>query len=162
MVKLCVYCWWTCRRSCHWHRYLSPFYASYCNVHPYVFLFPMHHGSAVVQAAKFPTGTPLFMGLNVLRKKGHNVSTELETLMYVLMFTLSGGKLPWRHIESDHPHLTPVRFGVMASSFEFSHRVLKHTPNRCRDLMDRLRLLFFTPVYRTNVTCAEFIAELHL
>ncbi|DBB01130.1 TPA: hypothetical protein ACH3X1_001021 [Trebouxia sp. C0004] len=32
----------------------------------------------------FTTGTPLFMGWNVIRKKGHLVSTELESLFYVL------------------------------------------------------------------------------
>lgn len=124
----------------------------------------MHHGSVVVQAAdaEFTTGTPLFMGLNVLRKKGHNVSTELESLMYVLLFTLSDGKLPWRHMESDHRCLTSLKYGVMASSDEFSHGVLKHIPNKCCDVMDRLRLLIFTPLYRTDVTCDEFIDELHM
>lgn len=115
--------------------------------------------------AEFTTGTPLFMGLNVLHKNGHSVSTELETLLYVLIFTLSGGKLPWRHMESDHRNLTPTRYGVMSCPYEFSHKVLKHIPDKCYEVMQRLRLLFFpdhAPLYRTDVTCADFIAELHL
>ena len=64
----------------------------------------MHHGKAAVQAAhaEFTTGTPLFTGLNVLRKKSDGVIPELslETLMYVLIFTLSGVILPWHHMES--------------------------------------------------------------
>ena len=123
----------------------------------------MHHGSIVVQAADADvTGTPLFMGLNVLRKNGHNVSTELETWLYVLIFTLSGGILPWRHMDSEDRHLTSVRCGIMASSFEFSHKVLKYIPQECCDVVDRLRQLFFRPNYRTDVTCAEFIANLRL
>ena len=56
----------------------------------------MYHVSVIVQAAQaeFTPGKPLFMGLNVIRKEGHCVSTELETLMNVLMFTLSGDILP--------------------------------------------------------------------
>ncbi len=112
--------------------------------------------------AEFTTGTPLFMGLNVIRKKGHGVSTELETLMYVLIFTLSGGILPWRHMDVDDHNLTSVKYGVMASSDEFSRRVLNHIPKECWDVVDRLRKLFFIPIYRTDVTCADFIAHLHL
>ena len=102
------------------------------------------------------------MALNVMRKQGHGVSTELETLMYVLIFTLSGGVLPWRHMLSDDRNLISVKCGVMASSVEFSHRVLKYIPKECYDVVERLRQLFFTPEYRTDVTCAEFIANLHL
>ena len=124
----------------------------------------MHHDGAVVQAAhaEFTAGTPLFMALNILRKKGHGVSTELETLMYVLIFTLSGGFLPWRHMQSDDHNLTSVKCRVMASSVEFSLRVLTYIPKECCDVVDRLRHLFFAPEHRTNVTCAEFIANLHL
>ena len=124
----------------------------------------LHHDRFVVQAAQadWPTGTPLFKGLNVICKQGHCVSTELETLMYVLIFTLSGGFLPWRHMDIDNLKLTSVRSGVMTSSSEFSRRVLTYVPTACWDVLDRLRKLFFAPDYRTDVTCAEFIAELHL
>ena len=57
------------------------------------------------------SGTPLFMGLNVIRKQGHCISTELETLMYVLILTLSGGILPWRHLDIDDHRLTSVKCG---------------------------------------------------
>ena len=68
----------------------------------------MHHVSVVMQAAQaeFAISTPLFMGLNVICKQGHCVSTELETLMYVLIFTLSGGILPWRQMDIDDHSLT--------------------------------------------------------
>lgn len=60
---------------------------------PSCFPFLLHHSSVVVQAADVTTGTPLFMGLNVLWGNGHTVSTELETLLYVLIFTLAASCL---------------------------------------------------------------------
>ena len=118
----------------------------------------------VVQAAEeeVTIGTPLFMGLNVIRKQGLCVSTELETLMYVMIFILSGGILPWRHMAPDDHNLTSVRSGVMTSASEFLRRVLTRVPKECWDVLDRLRKLFFTPDYNTDVTCANFSAELHL
>ena len=86
----------------------------------------MHHGGAVQAAhAEMTIGTPLFMAVDVLRKKGHDVSTELETLMYVLIFTLSGGILPCHHMQSDNHNLTSVKCGVMACSVEFSLKSLE-------------------------------------
>ena len=130
----------------------------------FVFQVFAQHVSVVVQAAQaeFTTGTPLFMGLSVIRKQGQCVSTELETLMYVLIFTLSGGILPWRHLDIDDHNLSSVKCGVMTSSSEFFRRVLTYVPKKCWDVLDRLRKLFFTPDYSTDVTCAKFTAELHL
>ena len=130
----------------------------------FVFQVLQRHVSGVAQAAQaeFPTGTPLFMGLNVIRRQGHCVSTELETLMYVLIFTLSGGVLPWRHLDIDDHNHTSVKCGVMTSAIEFSRRVLTYIPQECWDVLDRLRKLFFTPDYSTDVTCAKFVAELRL
>ena len=82
--------------------------------------------------------------------------------MYVLIFTLSGGLLPWRHLDIDDHKLGTVKCGVMTSPSEFSRRVLAYVPEQCWDVLDRLRNLFFTPDYNIDVTCANFIAELHL
>ncbi|KAL3130716.1 hypothetical protein ABBQ38_000065 [Trebouxia sp. C0009 RCD-2024] len=121
-------------------------------------LMPLHKAAQ----AQFATGTPLFMGVNVIRKQGQCVSTELETLMYVLIFTLSGGILPWRHLDIDDHNHSSVKCGVMTSASEFFRRVLTYVPKECWDVLERLRKLFCTPDYSTDVTCAEFIAELHL
>lgn len=61
------------------------------------------------------------MGLNVIRKTGHNVSTELESLMYALIFILTGGILPWRHVAIDNHLLPAIRVGDLAAS-EFSEK----------------------------------------
>ena len=56
----------------------------------------MHHVRVVVQVAQaeFTTDKPPFVELNVIRKQCHCVSTELETLTCVLIFTLFVGMLP--------------------------------------------------------------------
>ncbi|KAL3162655.1 hypothetical protein ABBQ38_008700 [Trebouxia sp. C0009 RCD-2024] len=111
---------------------------------------------------EFPTGTPLFMAWNVIRKQGHTVSTELESLMYVLMFILSGGILPWRHVLLQDCNLAAIRYGIMASS-EFTKRLVSRTPAQCHKMLYRLRdLFFFTPGYSVAVTPDAFIAELCL
>lgn len=109
----------------------------------------------------FTTGTPLFMGWNVIRKRGHLVSTELESLLYVLIFVLTGGILPWRHTPFEDHNLAATVFGIMASD-EFSERVLKRVPRTCHDMLNRLRRLFFPADYATDVTPERFISELHL
>ena len=101
------------------------------------------------------------MGWNVTRKKGHLVSTELESLFYVLIFVLAGGILPWRHTPFEDHNLAATVFGIMASD-EFSARVLKRVPGVCHDTLNRLHRLFFSPDYATDVTPKRFISELHL
>ena len=85
----------------------------------FVFRILQHHVSGVVQAAQaeFTTGTPLFMGLNVICKQGQCISTELETLMYVLISHCL--VLPWRHLDIDDHNHTSVKCGVMTSASEF-------------------------------------------
>ncbi|KAL0020854.1 hypothetical protein WJX77_002314 [Trebouxia sp. C0004] len=109
----------------------------------------------------FTTGTPLFMGWNVIRKKGHLVSTELESLFYVFTFVVASGILPWRHTPFEDHNLAATVFDIMASD-EFSARDLKRVPGVCHDMLDRLRRLFFSPDYATDVTPERFISELHL
>ena len=70
-----------------------------------------HHVCVVVQAAESTTGTPLFMGSNVVQKQDHCISTELETLMYVCtrVDIHTGGVLPWRHMGIDDHNLTSLK-----------------------------------------------------
>ena len=82
--------------------------------------------------------------------------------MYVLIFTLSGGILPWRHLPVDDHNQTSVKSGVMASSYEFSHRVVSYIPKECWGMLNCLRELVFAPDYNTQVTCTDFVAGLHL
>ena len=110
------------------------------------------------------TGTLLLMGLNILRRKVHCVSTDLGTctLMYVLIFILSGGVLPWQHMDLDDLTLTSLRYAAMAPFHGFLKGVLCYIPRQCWDVVDRLRNLLFTPDYKRNVKCADFMAQLQL
>ena len=101
------------------------------------------------------------MGWNVICKQGHNVSTELESLMYVLIFILTGGILPWRRVAFEDHSMPSIRYGAMASS-EFSRRILSYVCVECHSMIRRLRDLFFPPGYSTDVTPDMFIAEVHL
>ena len=98
-----------------------------------------------VQAAQceFTIGTPLFMAWNVIHKQGHTVSTELESLMCVLMFILSGGVLPWRHVLLQDCNLAAIRYGIMTSS-AFTKRLVSRTPAQCHKMLYRLCNLFFS------------------
>ena len=121
----------------------------------------MHLGKAAVQAAdhNWYTLKALFMGLNVIRKKGHSVSAnyKLETLMYVFdTQILSGGILLWRHMDVDDHNLTAVKYGLMASQ----RKVPSHIPKECWDVVNRLRKLILTPgdthvTYGDTYACAE-------
>ena len=82
--------------------------------------------------------------------------------MYVFIFILTDGILPWRHVAIDDRHLPSIRFGVMASC-EFSEKVLSCVRAECHSMLSRLRDLFFSPAgYSTSVTPDMFIAQLHL
>lgn len=48
------------------------------------------------------------------------------------------------------------------ASDEFSARVLKRVPGVCHEILNRLRRLFFSPDYATDVSPERFISELHL
>lgn len=93
----------------------------------------------------YTTSTLLFMGLNILRRKVHCVSTDLGTctLMYVLIFILSGGVLPWHHMDLDDHALTSLRYAAMAPSHGFSKGVLCYIPRQCWDVCGPLAQLAF-------------------
>ncbi|KAL3163438.1 hypothetical protein ABBQ32_009814 [Trebouxia sp. C0010 RCD-2024] len=57
--------------------------------------FLLHLSSVVVQVADVTTGTPFFMGLDVLRTNGPTVITELGILLYMLYNV-------WRHPALSH------------------------------------------------------------
>ena len=65
------------------------------------------------EARGLQTGTPLFAAVSTLDGAPHTLSSELETLFNVMLYTLSGGALPWRNVAKDDPHLIHVRRGVM-------------------------------------------------
>ncbi|CAL8460901.1 g432 [Coccomyxa elongata] len=44
----------------------------------------------------WPTGTPLFMALRVLEYQEYSLTTELESLFYVLLFIATRKQLPWK------------------------------------------------------------------
>ena len=106
-------------------------------------------------------GTPLFMAVSTLDGEFHTLSSELETLFNVMLYTLSGGVLHWRGLEPEHHHLITVRRGAMLQDC-FERVILKRVDEKgCWPALERLRALFFpSGGYRTDVSCQEFLDAL--
>ena len=118
------------------------------------------HATFVVQASSAggQTGTPLFMSIAVMIGMGHSMGTELESLMYVIIFILSGGRLPWAKAHRD-----PAFFRQGTMTLCFSSRVLTRIPEQCHAWVSRLQALFFSGVYvKPSVTCQAFRAACFL
>ena len=118
------------------------------------------HATFVVQASSAggQMGTPLFMSIAVLMEMGHSVGTELESLMYVIIFILSGGRLPWAKV-----HRNPAYFRQGTMTLSFSSRVLDRIPEQCHAWVSRLQALFFSGGYvKPSVTCQSFRAACFL
>ena len=122
-----------------------------------------------VQASKGgnTTGIPLFMACNVIKDGKHSVSTELETVLYVVIFILSNSVVSWRHIPADDHLAFATRVGIMTAAFK--DKVLdKVPPNWSHGWLRRLRgNLFFSkkegePNYNPSVTCAQFLEACYL
>ena len=83
------------------------------------------------------TSTPLFMACDVMKRGKHSIGTELETVLYVIIFILSNGVVTWRHIDA-YDHLAcEARVRVMTVGFE--DRVLVKVPPSCHKWLRRLR-----------------------
>ena len=105
-------------------------------------------------------GTPLFAAVSTLDGGPHTLSTELETLFNVMLYTLSGGVLHWRGLSHKHPHLITVRRGAMLQDW-FERVILKRIDKECWPALEHLRALFFPDRgYRTDVSCQEFLNAL--
>jgi hypothetical protein len=63
------------------------------------------------------TGTPQFMSLAAIWHKVQNVSTELESLMYVLLYIATAGRLIWRTYGLQHVEAGHVKFACMTARF---------------------------------------------
>ena len=106
------------------------------------------------------TGTPLFAAVSTLDGGPHTLSSELETLFNVMLYTLSGGVLHWRGLSKEHHHLITVRRGAMLEGW-FERVMLKRVEKQCWPALQRLRGVFFPDGgYRTDVSSQEFLDAL--
>lgn len=95
------------------------------------------------------------MALQTLKGGGQSIGTELETVLYVIMYVLLGGVLPWRDYLHEGAGYIAERQGFMTLSFE--EQVLAKAPCEARAWLRRMRDLFFMQgEYDTKVTCEQF------
>ena len=101
------------------------------------------------------TGTILFCALSVLSGGVNTVSSDLESLLYVLVQVASGGKLPGRHALSPK-QVEAYKFVSFVRSFESD--VLRECKAELQPLVRDLAHLFSGGgIYRTDVTCRQFL-----
>ncbi|KAK9805547.1 hypothetical protein WJX72_004494 [[Myrmecia] bisecta] len=107
------------------------------------------------------TGTPLFMALDVMKHGKHSIGTELETVLYLIIFILGKGVVTWCHTAADDHLATSIRAGAM--TVDFQDKVLARVPSSCHQWLTRLRNLFFSNnSYDPSVTCAQFLEACYL
>ena len=101
------------------------------------------------------TGTSTFIARSALEGEGYTLSSELESLMYVLVFFAVDGFAHWGN-KPIGPAALDVKVATFADQESFKNYVL----HRCRlDLMEqvkRLRNLFWEPTYQRSITPLQF------
>jgi len=101
------------------------------------------------------TGTSTFIARSVLEGEGYTLSSELESLMYVLVFLAVDGAVHWGNMP-----IGSTALDVKVATFYEQQSFEKYVLQRCRsDLMQvvkRLRKLFWQPTYQHSVTPLQF------
>jgi serine/threonine protein kinase len=101
------------------------------------------------------TGTCTFIARSVLEGEGYSLSSELESLMYVLVFLAVDGAAHW-----GNKPIGPAALDVKVATFGEQESFDKYVLRRCRsDLMQavkRLRNVFWEPTYQRNITTLQF------
>ena len=105
------------------------------------------------------TGTSTFIARSVLEGEGYTLSSELESLMYVLVFLAVNGAAHW-----GNKPIGPAALDVKVATFSEQESFEKYVIQRCRsDLMQavkRLRNLFWQPTYKRSITPWQFCQAL--
>ena len=101
------------------------------------------------------TGTSTFIARSVLEGKGHSLSTELESLMYVTAFLAVQGHAHW-----GNKPVAPMALAFKTATFldqeNFDHFVVQRSRHELKELVNRLRDLFWKPTYQRDVTTEQF------
>ncbi len=73
---------------------------------------------AAERSEQWATGTPQFMAIHTLMKRNQDLSSELESLLYVLLHIATGGRLLWKMYRNDQREAYAVKLTAMAVEFE--------------------------------------------
>ena len=100
-------------------------------------------------------GTCTFIAQSVLAGEGYTLSSELESLMYVLVFLAVDGAAHWGNKPIGRTALD-VKVATFAEEESFSKKVLDRCHSDLKDVVLRLRNLFWQPRYQRNITHVQF------
>jgi hypothetical protein len=109
------------------------------------------------------TGTPAFMSLAVLKGQPQNESTELESLMYSMLYAATKGKLHWGACLHTDPAARDAKLAAMVVESEFEALVLSRIDDTLlKRIAKCLRALFFVSGRcLQGVQVKDFIAAIH-
>lgn len=107
-------------------------------------------------AASERTGTPAFLAVAVLEGQQQSVGSDLESLLYSLMYIAMERALPWLGLLGRAA--VDRKIACMTSNQLFSSKVLDKIPSiTLRKVVAELRQLFFLAGdYRSDVSIVEF------
>ena len=109
------------------------------------------------------TGTPLFMACSILQGEKHTVSSDLESLFYMLLFLACKGHVHWANssLWSREALSCKVHSVMVEEYFDLyvRQRCAKVQPALLAPI-DRLQKLFFAPAYNRKVSVEEFLKAL--
>ncbi len=105
-------------------------------------------------------GTPLFMARTIMEGGDHTQSSDLESLLLVLIYLGCKGHVHWANSRVGSREALPLKVYALLPGESFE----KYVRQRCRpDLLpavDSLHKLFFVPVYNREVTSQQFLGAL--
>lgn len=107
------------------------------------------------------TGTSTFIARSVLEGEGYCLSSELESLMYVLVFLAVGGVAHWGN-KRIGPSALDAKVATFAEYEGFNKYVIKRCRSDLVEVVKKLRNLFWQPSYQRSITPEQFREALGL
>lgn len=109
------------------------------------------------------TGTPAFMSLAVMNAEHQSVSTELESLLYSMLYAATKGKLHWGGYLHFDPAAYDAKVAAMVSNDRFESKVVSRIDDiLLRNVARSIRSLFFAGGrYMKGVQVESFVAAIN-
>lgn len=140
------------------HRDISVGNLVYCGEDQETFLidFGAARDADVAQSLQSITGTSTFIARSVLEGEGYSLSSELESLMYVLVFLAVNGVAHWANQRVRPAALLSTKVASFAENESFNRYVVKRCRSDLVGVVERLQKLFWQPSYQRNISPEQF------
>ena len=104
-----------------------------------------------------PPTTPRYSALGLSYGESPSLMTDLESVLYTLLYIASGERLSWKH-EWARRHTDAVKAHTMVTP-QLYEQQLQHCPEELRQVLRDLRLIFWPGgAYRSAPTQADSVA----